>query len=252
MGKELVPCPKPWIFDINKINKITVVSVVICGIYLSIFSPLFAGGGTVDLSIEGDTLSVNLKAIPLKDILEKLEKEKGIWCRGDESVLGERISVQFTGLSLEGGMKRILASMNYSLLFDKESRLIGVIVVGKSGSAGQGKERKTFADRLTHTSKNSEGRAAGGSDFKVVQDFPPSGKSRTMSIETKIVKNSLPPENPNAKPIDTKIVKNSPPPEKTNVPPIDMTVIKNCPPPKNPNAEPIDTKIIKNCPAPGR
>jgi len=204
----------------GKIIKTLKVSVLTGTFFLSIISAVPAREGVVDLTVEGEVLSANLKEIPLKDILEKLEREKGIWFKGDKSVFADkRISVKFTGLSLEGGMKRILASMNYSLLFDKESRLIGVIVIGQSRS--------------------------------VVQDFPPPGKSRAMSIDTKIIKNSPPPENPNAKPIDTKIIKNSPPPESSHAKPIDMKIIKNSPPPDNPNAQPIDTTIIKNSPPPG-
>ena len=81
--------PKALLSNMGKIIKATVVSVVICGLYLSIISAVPAREEVVDLRIEGDVLSAKLIAIPLKDILEKLEGEKGIWFRGDESVLGE-------------------------------------------------------------------------------------------------------------------------------------------------------------------
>ena len=71
-------------------------------------SYLPAREGGVDLTLEGDAISANLKEIPLRDILAKLEGEKRIWCIGGEAVLSERISVQFKELSLEDGMKRIL------------------------------------------------------------------------------------------------------------------------------------------------
>ena len=233
----------------GKIITTVTVSMLTCAFFLSMLTYLPAREGGVDLTLEGDAISANLKEIPLRDILEKLAGEKGIWCRGSEAVLSERISVQFKELSLEDGMKRILASKNYSLLFDKEGRPIGVMVVGKSGSASQRKERKTFADKTTHTPKATKSSSTGGNNFKVVQNYPPSAKSH--AIETKIIKNAPPPSNPNAKPIDAKIIKNSPPPENPNAQPIDMTIIKNSPPPSNPNVHPIDTTIIKNHPPPG-
>ena len=69
----------------GKIIKAIVVSVVICGIYVSVFSPEWASGETFDLTLEGEVLPPELKDIPLKDILEKLEREKGISLKGNSS-----------------------------------------------------------------------------------------------------------------------------------------------------------------------
>ena len=86
---------------------------------MGFFPLLFAGGGDIDFTIEGKVLSARLKEIPLKIILEKLEREKGIWFRGNSSMLGETITFQFTDLPLEEGLNNTLSSMNYSLVFDR-------------------------------------------------------------------------------------------------------------------------------------
>lgn len=221
-----------------KIIKTVTVSVLTCAFFLSILSAVPAREEAFDLKLEGEVLSVKLKEVPLKQILEKLEREIGIWFKGDESVFAEMVSVQFKDLSLEDGLKRILAFKNYSLLFDRDIGLVGVIVLGKSG-------------KTTHSSEALKGHVAGGSDFKVVQDSSPPGNTRSVPIKMKIITNSPPPKNSNAKPIEGKIVKNSPPPENPNAQLIDMTIKKNSPPPGNPNAKPIDTTIIKNSPPPG-
>ena len=49
-----------------------------CSFFLGLFPPIYAGEEDIDLSIEGKVLSARLKEIPLKIILEKLEREKGI------------------------------------------------------------------------------------------------------------------------------------------------------------------------------
>ena len=59
--------------------------------FLSIISTVPAREKIVDLTIKGKTLSAKLKEIPLKDILEKLERETGIWFKSDESVFAEEV-----------------------------------------------------------------------------------------------------------------------------------------------------------------
>jgi hypothetical protein len=95
------------------------------------FSPAWSEEKDMALDFQGQTLSAFLQAVPLRFILEKLEKEKGIWFKGARSLLGEEITVQFTDLSLEDAMKRILSSMNYSLVFGRDGELHGVVILGR-------------------------------------------------------------------------------------------------------------------------
>ena len=222
----------------SKIIKTLTVFVLTCTFFFSIISAVPAREKIVNLTIKGETLSAKLKEIPLKDILEKLEREIGIWFKGDESVFAEMVSVQFKDLSLEDGLKRILAFKNYSLLFDRDTGVVGVIVLGQSG-------------KTTHSSKALKGQVAGGRKVKAVYGSSPPGNTRSAPVKMKIITNSPPPKSSNAKPIEGKIIKNRPPPGNPDAQPIDMTIKKNCPPPGNPNAKPIDTTIIKNCPPPG-
>ena len=107
-----------------------------CSFLVIALSPFPASGRTIDLTIEGDALSANLKGTPLKEILEELEKETGIFWRVYEGVLDERVTVQFEALSLKNGLKRILSSTNYCLVFDSKERLNSVIIVGRKGLPG--------------------------------------------------------------------------------------------------------------------
>ena len=167
----------------GKIIKTLTVFFLTCTFFLSIISTVPAREKIVDLTIKGKTLSAKLKEIPLKDILEKLEREKGIWFKGDESEFAEMVSVQFKGLSLEDGLRRILAFKNYTLVFDRDIGLVGVIVLGKSG-------------KTAYSSKAFKGNVAGGSGFKDVQGSPPSGNTRSAPVEMKIITNSPPPKTP--------------------------------------------------------
>ena len=93
----------------DKIIKPLTVCVLTGTFFLCIISAVAAREGGVDFTVEGEVLSANLKEIPLKGIFERIEKEKRICFKGDKSLFAERISVEFTDLPLEKGIKRIFA-----------------------------------------------------------------------------------------------------------------------------------------------
>jgi len=95
--------------------KTLTIILTICTFFLCCFSPALAREGFVDLKLDGDTLSADLKGAVLRDILEGLNKERGIWWKGDQSVLEEKVTVQFIDLSLEDGMKKIFGSLDHCL-----------------------------------------------------------------------------------------------------------------------------------------
>lgn len=88
-------------------------------------------GEVVDLEFEGESLSANLNRAPLQTVLDKISKEKGFWFKGGASSFEEKVSAQFTDLSLEDALKRILARCNHSLLFNKNKALVGAIIIGQ-------------------------------------------------------------------------------------------------------------------------
>ena len=96
-----------------------ILTLIMCSFFLAVLPPTAASGEDIDLTIHGEVLSARLRGIPLKIILEKLERERGTWFRGNTSFLDEAITVQFTDLPLEEGLIRILASMNYRAVFDR-------------------------------------------------------------------------------------------------------------------------------------
>jgi hypothetical protein len=79
----------------GRISKSLVILFIPFSFFLCVFSPAWSGRGDIDFKLEGHTLSANLKNIPLKFILEKLERDRGIWFKGDSSLLGEQVAVQF-------------------------------------------------------------------------------------------------------------------------------------------------------------
>jgi len=84
------------------------------------------------LLIQADTISANLEGVPLGEILEQIKMQANICYRGNEPLLEQKVSVRFKYLPVEDGVKRILAPFNYSLVFDDNGGLAGVILLGKS------------------------------------------------------------------------------------------------------------------------
>lgn len=88
------------------------------------------------VSVKDGLLSVNLKESSLLDVARDIEKQSGVWFRGDETLFQEKISVTFRDLPLEEGLKRILTNLSYSLMFDNKNKIAGVMVMGEGTPAG--------------------------------------------------------------------------------------------------------------------
>ena len=89
------------------------------------------------VSFKDGLLSVNLKETSLLDVARNIEKQSGVWFRGDETLFQEKISVAFNDLPLEEGLKRILANLNYSLMFDNKNTVAGVMVMSGGTAIAQ-------------------------------------------------------------------------------------------------------------------
>ena len=87
-----------------------------------------SGAENISLNFQESSCSALLEEAPLRVVIEKLRRETGIWVKAPEYLLEERVSLQFENLSIQEGLKRILRTMNHSLLFDQRSNLIGAFV----------------------------------------------------------------------------------------------------------------------------
>jgi hypothetical protein len=82
--------------------------------------------------IQDSAISANLEGVSLGEILQQIKTQTSICYRGTESLFKQKVSVQFRDLPLEDGVKRILAPFNYSLMFDADGGLAGMILLGRS------------------------------------------------------------------------------------------------------------------------
>jgi hypothetical protein len=120
---------------INKLLLQSFLSTIVVCIPLIAPSHASTDDQRIDLKFNGQTMSADLKDVSLKLILEKIKSERGMWFRGSESVLAERVSVQFKDSPMQEALKRILFDINYVLFFDSNNKLVGAVILGRVAEA---------------------------------------------------------------------------------------------------------------------
>jgi len=115
------------------------------------------------LSIKDGRISASLRNAPLPDILRQIEDQEGIWFKFGTELKEERISVMFADLPREQALKRLLAKVSHSIIYDEKASVVGVIIMGKSGhgqynaSSYSGGPKKV--QPITHSPKMSRATA---------------------------------------------------------------------------------------------
>ena len=197
--------------------------IIILSIYtfcLCSFSSALAREGVIDLKLEGDIVSADLKGAVLWDILEDFNKEKGIWWEGDQSILEKTITVQFADLSLEDGMKRILGFLDHCLYFDNNGKLVGVFLAGKGGPVRKMNKGSLNIVAKTASSPAKEINMTPDNAFGKDKSVSPVGRPIQSTVKVlRVPKSTMHTQSPGDSPAGTvghlegpKVVKNCPTP----------------------------------------
>lgn len=116
---------------------------------LILLHPNAVGAERVDIKFDQMRLSARLNKVPLEAVCDKISQKSGIWFNGFVSSANNQVSVQFTDLSVEQALKRILAATNYSLIFDETEAVVGVNIIGnKTPGQQKGKDRHIAIDNV--------------------------------------------------------------------------------------------------------
>lgn len=136
----------------NKVSK-AIITFIVASLLVFLSSALIIGEeGYIDLDFGNRTLSANIKEAPLRAVIGEIEKEKEgiwfrIWLKESKVSLDEKVSVHFKHLPIRDGVKPILSTMNYSIIFDNNGRLLGVFLLGKPARARGRARRRAVAPR---------------------------------------------------------------------------------------------------------
>lgn len=154
------------------------------------------GTEAIGLELRGQTVSAELEGVSLRLVLEKLEKEKGIWFRGDESVLDEEVSIRFKDLPLHEGLRRILFTINHVLVFDEKERLVGLFIIGKKNTASPTSRDAAIATGKSLPPQPAKEDTASKDPFAAFPHAAPLDNSRKKSSERTAEISDVPPSVP--------------------------------------------------------
>jgi len=136
----------------NKVSK-AILTLIVASLLVFLSSAIsVAEEGYIDLDFGNGTLSANIKEAPLRAVIGEIEKQKKgiwfrIWLKESKVSLDEKVSMQFKNLAIRDGLKRILSTMNHSLIFDNHGKLLGVFLLGKPARARGRARRRAVAPR---------------------------------------------------------------------------------------------------------
>lgn len=96
---------------------------------------------TLELSLEGEWLSVNSESASLEVILRELARQTGLSIHLPNAVAGKEVQLTFSRLPLERGIRRILAGTSYTFTYEAgssghEPRLAEVHVLATGAGGG--------------------------------------------------------------------------------------------------------------------
>ena len=211
-------------------------------------------------------LSVNLKETSLLEVARDIEKQSGVWFRGDETLFQEKISVTFNDLPIEEGLKRILTNLNYSLMFDKKNKVAGVMVMGESKPALAQPTRPGAKTPRVATPPATTPRPSPTARSRPATSAtsPAATVRRPPRVVTPPAQSSAPPQTPGSAPAQSalpdafKVQENVPAPSGPAasdgpLPPA-FRAIENAPPPGGPVADketPDASRTMRNAQPPG-
>ena len=155
--------------------------VLIVGLLLCVFSASSPGEeGRIEIKFDDRFVSADIENVPLRIILDKIKREKGLWYKLDGSLSEKRVSVHFMDLPLPDALKRILSRIDHSLMFNSNDDLVGVLIFGKG--AKDGYKQKDSRPPVTVTTERKMVR-----DGRKGSRPPTSGKIRKKAVKDELI-----------------------------------------------------------------
>lgn len=114
-------------FAYQSMNKLMAAFFLLAGCLVIPSADLWAQG----VSVRNGRMSADLNGASLVSVATDIERQSGISFRGDQSLAEERVSATFEDLPIEVGIRRILAELSYSVLFDSQGLVSQVVIMSE-------------------------------------------------------------------------------------------------------------------------
>lgn len=180
----------------NHFTKLATISLFSGLLFITATIPSLGAQGVWELNFKGHSVSAKFEGVPLETILAEIYEERRIRYQVDETLLQKPITTEFSDLSLEDGLRRILVNMNYALTFDSNNRLLGIFVAAKD----TGKSGTSWGNYVATRMNISNEEEPGDEPYANTSDGGSSGEISNNPIiqeEEEDSEEDIPEENPN-------------------------------------------------------
>jgi len=113
---------------------------------VSVSGDLWAASSSNPVEVEGDRLSVHAEGMGLGDLLMAVEDMTGVQFTFDELLATEEIFLDFKGLTLLEGLRKIIYPLSYAAIYDDKGKLRRVIILGQWKGSGMEVHREEASD----------------------------------------------------------------------------------------------------------
>jgi hypothetical protein len=91
--------------------------------------------GLPDVTVVEDHVSVYAKGVALGHVLEVIEREAGIQFEANKHMLEKKIFVDFKQIALLKAVRKILAGLDYAIIYDPSGKARKVVIFGESNAS---------------------------------------------------------------------------------------------------------------------
>lgn len=110
-------------------------TILLLSVFMS--GDLWAASGANPVGVHGDRLSVHAEGMALGELLMVVEDMTGVQFTFDELVAEKKIFLDFEGLPLSEGIKKIIYPLSYAAIYDDIGKLRKVIILGPWKDSGE-------------------------------------------------------------------------------------------------------------------
>jgi len=168
--------------------RIKAIGLVVLALSILITGDLRADTGAKRVEVIGDRMSVQVRGIPLGEVLIAVEDLTGVHFGFDELIAKRETFVDFEDLSLSEGIKKIIFPLSCAMIYDETGKLRKVVILGRGKDFSVGEPRE-IEDRASESYQSGSPNAVfstprGGSDLSTRFKAHPSRKGPLQFPET--------------------------------------------------------------------
>ena len=116
--------------------KMKVIGLFVLALSIFITGDLWAGTGAKRVEVMGDRMSVQVKGVPLGELLILVEDLTGVHFGFDELIAKRETFVDFEDLSVSEGIRKIIFPLSCAMIYDEMGKLRKVVILGRGKDSG--------------------------------------------------------------------------------------------------------------------